>query len=770
MKAAEILSWLVGLIVRTDTLLNRYVLVTMVFSGNEAIREFMDNITSSTNVSKYVELPMIAVMGDTSSGKSSLLSSISMVELPSSSELTTRCPIMLQMRRSEEQVATVSVAWHETPDGDTQHHFEPRTVEKENWSDLSDTILAAQSHIIKVTGKEVAQDKVHVKLSGPYCEDLTLIDLPGIVRSRGDKEGETIVEDIDALMKDYLSNKRCVILAVVPANVDFHNSQIMADAKRVDPETTRTIPVITKPDLIDGGGENDVKRLLLGEKVEFHHGFHMVKGRGQAALDSSESIKRGLTVEKRFFETSEPWRSITDKNKFGTDNLRRKLGKLQMDMFTSEVPGILKDIKSKRDDAVESLEKMGGPHLTTGERQVFYRTLAHTIVSGLDATLNGAAVSANAPTLTAQIHDACEAFKTRIEEGKLAGLSNLKLAKGDYVKIASKEDIVHGKVVHATEHEIFVDYEDRETRNRPEFIISYKTTCDSGSKTPVGGVWTDGDSVYIARKAGRGDQLKGFPKAKAERDPKWISDSIKKQRTAELPIFPSSIVFNRLVVMYINDDWKPACRELAQDISDIVGMALIETLKNVVSFERYPRLFDLLRLRFDDVEIALRKDAKSRVEEYVKRGTFSYSQNDDMFETITNLQLRGLKQQLRAALDLDSQPNHNVATSTTSTIVDAVFDRNKQVPLDEYMAATMMHGLEAYGDVAKKRFMDEVPVLLWEVVNGTVQAVELSLWKVTDDDLKRVMKDSDEFQRTFKLKTDELKELNAALEIFQKLL
>lgn len=42
-----------------------------------------------------------------------------------------------------------------------------------------------------------------------------------------------------------------MILAIVPANVDFHNSQIMADALKVDPETQRTIPVITKPDLID---------------------------------------------------------------------------------------------------------------------------------------------------------------------------------------------------------------------------------------------------------------------------------------------------------------------------------------------------------------------------------------------------------------------------------------------------------------------------------------------------------------------------------------
>ena len=73
---------------------------------------------------------------------------------------------------------------------------------------------------------------------------------------------------------------RCVILAVHPCNVDFHNSQILAEAKKVDPQTKRTIPVLTKPDLIDDGAESNVKDLLLGKKTDkFELGFHMVKGR-----------------------------------------------------------------------------------------------------------------------------------------------------------------------------------------------------------------------------------------------------------------------------------------------------------------------------------------------------------------------------------------------------------------------------------------------------------------------------------------------------------
>lgn len=110
-------------------------------------------------------------------------------------------------------------------------------------------------------------------------KNLTLIDLPGIVRTTGKEESETLAEDIQGLMNDYLSNPRCVVLAVLPCNVDFHNSQILVEARKVDPDTTRTIPVLTKPDLIDDGAQDSVKKLLLGMKTDsFKMGFHMVKG------------------------------------------------------------------------------------------------------------------------------------------------------------------------------------------------------------------------------------------------------------------------------------------------------------------------------------------------------------------------------------------------------------------------------------------------------------------------------------------------------------
>ena len=101
--------------------------------------------------------------------------------------------------------------------------------------------------------------------------------LLGIVCSTGIGESDNLVHNIQNLIDEYLRNPRCVILAVHPAPVDFHNSQSMADAKSVDPQTKRTLPVLTKPDLIDAGAE---MLLVDGKTTGLDKGFHMLKGCG----------------------------------------------------------------------------------------------------------------------------------------------------------------------------------------------------------------------------------------------------------------------------------------------------------------------------------------------------------------------------------------------------------------------------------------------------------------------------------------------------------
>ncbi len=55
---------------------------------------------------------------------------------------------------------------------------------------------------------------MEVEIFGKEFTDLTLIDLPGIVRSVGDNEDVSIIQEIQNIIQDFLKNERCVILAV----------------------------------------------------------------------------------------------------------------------------------------------------------------------------------------------------------------------------------------------------------------------------------------------------------------------------------------------------------------------------------------------------------------------------------------------------------------------------------------------------------------------------------------------------------------------------
>ncbi|KAH6668320.1 hypothetical protein B0J14DRAFT_458866, partial [Halenospora varia] len=66
----------------------------------------------SQGISHYVSLPQIIVCGDQSSGKRSVLEAISAVSFPSKSNLCTRFPIKLVLRKTLHIGVTVSIAPH----------------------------------------------------------------------------------------------------------------------------------------------------------------------------------------------------------------------------------------------------------------------------------------------------------------------------------------------------------------------------------------------------------------------------------------------------------------------------------------------------------------------------------------------------------------------------------------------------------------------------------------------------------------------------------
>ena len=73
-----------------------------------------------------------------------------------------------------------------------------------------------------------------------------------------------------------LEQDRTIILAVIPSNVDIATVDILTRAEAVDPEGKRTIGVLTKPDLIDEGGEEEAVSVIEGVRKPLNLGCRIL--------------------------------------------------------------------------------------------------------------------------------------------------------------------------------------------------------------------------------------------------------------------------------------------------------------------------------------------------------------------------------------------------------------------------------------------------------------------------------------------------------------
>ena len=100
--------------------------------------------------------------------------------------------------------------------------------------------------------------------------NLTLVDLPGMVKVPSQGQPADIVKKIDDIILEYISNENCLILAVTPANIDLVTSDALVMARSRDPMGKRTIGVLTKLDMM-GKGHN-AREVLLNKVVVLERG------------------------------------------------------------------------------------------------------------------------------------------------------------------------------------------------------------------------------------------------------------------------------------------------------------------------------------------------------------------------------------------------------------------------------------------------------------------------------------------------------------------
>ncbi|XP_055735202.1 interferon-induced GTP-binding protein Mx-like [Salvelinus fontinalis] len=253
----------------------------------EKVRPFIDLVDDmrSIGIDKELPLPAIAVVGDQSSGKSSVLEFLSGVTLPRGTGIVTRCPLLLKLCNDRTVKWDAVISYGEK----YRHEFEEP-------SEVVRHVEQAQNSLAG-KGVGICDDLITLKITSSTVCDLSLIDLPGIARVAVKGQPDDIGVQIKNLIMKFIKNKITIILAVVPCNVDIATTEALKMAQEVDPEGTRTMAILTKPDLIDPGAEKNVLEIVHNKVIVLNMGYVIVKCRGQKKIDENMSITRAIEEE-----------------------------------------------------------------------------------------------------------------------------------------------------------------------------------------------------------------------------------------------------------------------------------------------------------------------------------------------------------------------------------------------------------------------------------------------------------------------------------------
>mmetsp|Transcript_26171 Transcript_26171/g.30995 ORF Transcript_26171/g.30995 Transcript_26171/m.30995 type:complete len:678 (+) Transcript_26171:20-2053(+) len=340
----------------------------------EAVRPWLDLIDTlrAQGVQQDLPLPQIAVMGDQSSGKSSVLEAISGIPFPRGSGLVTRCATQLTMKSAPEGYpwrAHVSVGW------DGAQPAASGLVETP--ADLTLKIEELTNILCDKSGQSFSSDSIVVRVEAPGAPDLTLIDLPGIVRTATAGQDISVIGQVNQLIASYLKQDRTIVLAVIPANQDIATIDILERARSVDPEGVRTLGVLTKPDLIGPGSESEVLAVLNNERKPLKLGYIMVKCRSQKDLDNGMTPQEARKAEQAFFDEHPDWKEFR-KPVLGVAKLTNVLTTLLVDRIQISLPFIKYELQAQLDIVTRDLMPLGGsiPLSLAGQRNKLMKIMS----------------------------------------------------------------------------------------------------------------------------------------------------------------------------------------------------------------------------------------------------------------------------------------------------------------------------------------------------------------------------------------------------------
>ncbi|PIN07237.1 Vacuolar sorting protein VPS1, dynamin [Handroanthus impetiginosus] len=309
----------------------------IVSSYNDKIRPLLDTVDKLRHLKimqEGIQLPTIVVVGDQSSGKSSVLESLAGISLPRGQGICTRVPLIMRLQNNP------------NPDPELFLEFNEKIIPTDEEKIADDISIATEE--IAGKGKAISGNPLTLIVKKKGVPDLTMVDLPGITRVPVHGQPEDIYEQISKIIMEFITPEESIILNVLSASVDFSTCESIRMSQRVDKTGQRTLAVVTKADKSPEG----LLEKVTADDVNIGLGYVCVRNR-----IGDESYEEARAEEANLFD-NHPLLSKINKSIVGIPVLAEKLVRIQATIIRRCLPEIVRKINDKLSANVQELNKL----------------------------------------------------------------------------------------------------------------------------------------------------------------------------------------------------------------------------------------------------------------------------------------------------------------------------------------------------------------------------------------------------------------------------
>jgi len=709
----------------------------------------VDGLRRDGVVEQGVALPQIAVVGDQSSGKSSVLENITGIPFPKGTGTVTKCATRITIVRSTKPQkpfsARVSFTLREV---DSPFKDEKEAILHKSMEELQDT-LERLNGCLDRNQKTVVSDVIEVSIEEPMEKidvvELSIVDLPGLIATTVEGQSADLVNSIKAMVKEYAEDSRTVILAIMEAHRDISNSRSLAMAEAADPKGERTVGVLTKMDLVEERTENNVLQILNNKRKVLRHGYYAVMNRAQKGLEDGQSLEEARNFEEKWFNTAGHYKS--QQHRCGIKALKRGISTRLFDILKKGLPKIVKELKHSVKETRERIVQLGPkPPSTEAEMLLQLNGLINSIHEKVIETTKEAFIEENSvPTLWR-----CQ-LESRKEFTKGVRGSVIKKFKYELIEMPSvggRKTSNNSTIDKLLEENKFSDVIIRE-KPFPEEKTPQILKCPKGTVIEVedngnffSGVVTSLDEtsgkLHVTRSDGKNSetsiaeltyfrQFKVVPSGvienalyelgmKESKLHSLILADIREHRGRELQGFPSFQVFLKHF-KELSSGWEAPMITFFKSMND----SFIATITRILEKEcsAHPRVKSFLSEIFNEWFERKRKVIHQKLEiKFQDEQSYPMTENHYYMDTVAKIKAERMKKYLLPHFSGNGQMELKQVQQILGQLIESW---NKGRSNEDSEAEYVRDFLKAYYKVARKRFVDNIAqVMRLEYLDKTV--------------------------------------------------